>query len=59
VANTFYRPGLPAYTQVSTAIQKAMESVTTGQASVDKAAATFDSDVKAAVGADHTVQGSQ
>jgi multiple sugar transport system substrate-binding protein len=59
VADTFYRPGLPAYTQVSTAIQKAMESVTTGQASVDKAAATFDSDVKTAVGADKTVQGAQ
>lgn len=59
VADTFYRPGLPAYTQVSTAIQKAMESVTTGQASVDKAAATFDSDVKTAVGADKTVQGAR
>lgn len=57
VPYTFYRPGLPAYTQVSTAIQKAMESVTTGQASVDKAAATFDSAVKTAVGAGKTVQG--
>jgi multiple sugar transport system substrate-binding protein len=57
VADTHYRPGLPAYNQVSTAIQKAMESVTTGQASVDKAAATYDSDVKAAVGGDKTVKG--
>ena len=56
LASTHYRPGLPAYTQVSTAIQKAMESVTTGQASVDKAAATYDSDVKTAVGGDNTVQ---
>jgi multiple sugar transport system substrate-binding protein len=57
VKYTHYRPGLPAYNQVSTAIQKAMESVTTGQASVGKAAATFDSDVKAAVGGDKTVEG--
>ncbi len=59
VADTYYRPGVPTYTQVSTAIQKAMESVTTGQASVDKAASTYDSDVKSAVGADQTVQGAQ
>ncbi|MEV7424233.1 MULTISPECIES: extracellular solute-binding protein [unclassified Streptomyces] len=58
VADTHYRPALPAYTQVSTAIQKAMESVTTGQASVDQAASTFDNDVKSAVGADNTVKGS-
>ncbi|MFJ3778334.1 extracellular solute-binding protein [Streptomyces sp. NPDC090075] len=57
VADTHYRPGLPAYNQVSTAIQKAMESVTTGQASVDKAAATYDNDVKSAVGDDKTVKG--
>ncbi|MFF0156692.1 extracellular solute-binding protein [Streptomyces sp. NPDC005263] len=57
VRYTHFRPGLPAYNQVSTAIQKAMESVTTGQASVDKAAAGFDSDVKAAVGDDKTVKG--
>ncbi|MCD7438399.1 extracellular solute-binding protein [Streptomyces lincolnensis] len=57
VADTHYRPGLPAYNQVSTAIQKAMESVTTGQASVDKAAETFDNDVKAAVGDDKTAEG--
>lgn len=59
VPDTYYRPGLPAYTQVSSAIQKAMEAVTTGQASVDKAAGTFDSDVKTAVGGDKTVQGAR
>jgi multiple sugar transport system substrate-binding protein len=59
VPDTFYRPGLPAYTQVSSAIQKAMEAVTTGQSSVDKAAGTFDSDVKTAVGDGKTVQGAQ
>nr|WP_241266662.1 extracellular solute-binding protein [Streptomyces scabichelini] len=57
VASTHYRPGLPTYNQVSTAIQKAMESVTTGQASVAEAAKTFDDDVKAAVGDDKTVKG--
>ncbi|MFD3504322.1 extracellular solute-binding protein [Streptomyces sp. NPDC058676] len=57
VADTHYRPGLPAYNQVSTAIQKAMESVTTGQSSVDKAAETFDNDVRSAVGDDKTVEG--
>ncbi|MEE4543129.1 extracellular solute-binding protein [Streptomyces sp. V4-01] len=59
VPDTFYRPGLPAYAQVSSAIQKAMEAVTTGQSSVDKAASQYDSDVKTAVGADKTVQGAQ
>ncbi|WP_416968814.1 extracellular solute-binding protein [Streptomyces sp. 4F14] len=59
VADTHYRPGLPEYNQVSTAIQKAMESVTTGQASVDKAASTYDNDVKSAVGGDHTVEGTK
>jgi multiple sugar transport system substrate-binding protein len=57
VADSHYRPGLPAYPQVSTAIQKAMESVTTNQSSVAKAATTYDSDVKTAVGAAHTVKG--
>ncbi len=57
VTDTHYRPGLPAYNQVSTAIQKAMESVTTGQSSVDEAAETFDNDVKSAVGDDKTVEG--
>jgi multiple sugar transport system substrate-binding protein len=57
VADTYYRPGLPAYTQVSAAIQKAMESVTTGQSSVDQAAHQYDNDVKSAVGAAKTVSG--
>ncbi|MET8469402.1 ABC transporter substrate-binding protein [Streptomyces sp. NPDC006422] len=48
VASTHYRPAYPAYPKVSTAIQEAMESVTTGDASVDKAAATYDEQVKAA-----------
>ncbi|WP_369225550.1 extracellular solute-binding protein [Streptomyces sp. R39] len=46
VASTHYRPAYPAYPKVSTAIQEAMESVTTGDASVDKAASTYDSTLK-------------
>jgi multiple sugar transport system substrate-binding protein len=49
LADTHYRPGLPKYNQVSTAIQRAMESVTTG-GSVDAAAHKYDQDVKSAVG---------
>ncbi|MGD6743227.1 ABC transporter substrate-binding protein [Streptomyces sp. BH106] len=48
VASTHYRPAYPAYPKVSTAIQEAMESVTTGDASVDKAASTYDEQVKTA-----------
>ncbi|WP_037568674.1 extracellular solute-binding protein [Phaeacidiphilus oryzae] len=57
VKHTYYRPALPVYTQVSTAIQDAMESVTTGQSSVAAAASTYDSAVKAAVGAGNTETG--
>ncbi|MGW2346964.1 ABC transporter substrate-binding protein [Streptomyces sp. NPDC001661] len=48
VASTHYRPAYPAYPKVSTAIQEAMESVTTGDASVDKAASTYDEQVRTA-----------
>jgi multiple sugar transport system substrate-binding protein len=48
VKYTYYRPALPVYPQVSTAIQEAMESVTTGQASVAKAASTYADEVKSA-----------
>lgn len=48
VATTHYRPAYPAYPKVSTAIQEAMESVTTGDASVDKAASTYDEQLKTA-----------
>jgi multiple sugar transport system substrate-binding protein len=46
VASTHYRPAYPAYPKVSTAIQEAMESVTTGDASVDKAASGYDDALK-------------
>ncbi|MEU6554710.1 extracellular solute-binding protein [Streptomyces sp. NPDC046915] len=46
VASTHYRPAYPAYPKVSTAIQEAMESVTTGDASVDKAASAYDDELK-------------
>ncbi|MFJ9039654.1 extracellular solute-binding protein [Streptomyces sp. NPDC102406] len=48
VATTHYRPAYPAYPKVSTAIQEAMESVTTGDSSVQEAAATYDEQVKTA-----------
>ncbi|MCQ4214487.1 extracellular solute-binding protein [Streptomyces longispororuber] len=48
VASTHYRPAYPAYPKVSTAIQEAMESVTTGDASVDKAASAYDEQLKTA-----------
>ncbi|MGV9273004.1 extracellular solute-binding protein [Streptomyces griseosporeus] len=46
VSVTHYRPAYPAYPKVSTAIQEAMEAVTTGDLSVDKAAAEYDSTLK-------------
>lgn len=48
VASTNYRPAYPAYPKVSTAIQEAMESVTTGDASVEEAAANYDEELKSA-----------
>ncbi|MFK4099004.1 extracellular solute-binding protein [Streptomyces sp. NPDC019531] len=46
VAATHYRPAYPAYPKVSTAIQEAMEGVTTGDASVDQAASGYDDTLK-------------
>ncbi|MEU6669906.1 extracellular solute-binding protein [Streptomyces sp. NPDC046727] len=43
VSSTHYRPAYPAYPKVSTAVQEAMESVTTGDASPQEAARTYDS----------------
>ncbi|MEU6063683.1 extracellular solute-binding protein [Streptomyces sp. NPDC047082] len=48
VASTHYRPAYPAYPKVSTAIQEAMEGVTTGDTSVDKAASRYDEELKQA-----------
>ncbi|MFJ7046995.1 extracellular solute-binding protein [Streptomyces sp. NPDC101112] len=48
VAHTHYRPAYPAYPKVSTAIQEAMESVTTGDASVAEAAKNYDEELAAA-----------
>ncbi|MFD0414398.1 extracellular solute-binding protein [Streptomyces sp. NPDC127108] len=48
VASTHYRPAFPAYPKVSTAMQEAMEQVTTGDGSVDKAASGYDDEVKSA-----------
>jgi len=46
VASTHYRPAYPAYPKVSTAIQEAMEGVTTGDLSVADAASGYDDTLK-------------
>lgn len=48
VPSTHYRPAYPAYPKVSTAIQEAMEGVTTGDVSVEEAAKQYDEDLKTA-----------
>ncbi|MBZ9637938.1 extracellular solute-binding protein [Streptomyces sp. PSKA30] len=48
VATTHYRPAYPAYPKVSTAIQEAMEGVTTGDVSVEDAAKAYDEELKSA-----------
>ncbi|QKW09262.1 extracellular solute-binding protein [Streptomyces sp. NA04227] len=46
VEHTHYRPALPVYPQVSTAVGEAMEAVTTGDASPKEAAKEYDSRLK-------------
>ncbi len=48
VASTHYRPAYPAYPKVSTAIQEAMEGVTTGDVSVEEAAKNYDEELRRA-----------
>ncbi|MGI5194747.1 extracellular solute-binding protein [Streptomyces sp. CA-288835] len=48
VSVTHYRPAYPAYPKVSTAIQEAMEGVTTGDSSVEEAAKAYDEELKSA-----------
>jgi multiple sugar transport system substrate-binding protein len=48
VADTHYRPAYPAYPKVSTAIQEAMEGVTTGDRSVEEAMRDYDSALREA-----------
>ncbi len=48
VSITHYRPAYPAYPKVSTAIQEAMEGVTTGDSSVEEAASGYDEELKSA-----------
>ncbi|MFJ6390172.1 extracellular solute-binding protein [Streptomyces sp. NPDC091972] len=48
VASTHYRPAYPAYPKVSTAIQEAMEGVTTGDVPVEEAAKGYDDALKEA-----------
>ncbi|MEV0174829.1 extracellular solute-binding protein [Streptomyces sp. NPDC050803] len=48
VASTHYRPAFPAYPKVSTAVQEAMEGVTTGDVSVEDAAKNYDEELRTA-----------
>ncbi|MER5218913.1 extracellular solute-binding protein [Streptomyces flaveus] len=48
VSITHYRPAYPTYPKVSTAIQEAMEGVTTGDSSVEEAASGYDEELKSA-----------
>ncbi|MBF4607908.1 extracellular solute-binding protein [Curtobacterium sp. VKM Ac-1393] len=55
VENTNFRPATSDYSQVSNAIQVAMESVMTGQQTPKQAAAVYDKAVEQVVGKDNTV----
>jgi len=55
VEHTNFRPATSDYSQISNAIQVAMESVMTGQQSPKEAAAAYDDAVVGVVGKEHTV----
>lgn len=55
VEHTNFRPATSDYSQVSNAIQVAMESVMTGQQTPKQAAAAYDTAVEQVVGKDNTV----
>ncbi|SDQ07525.1 multiple sugar transport system substrate-binding protein [Curtobacterium sp. UNCCL20] len=57
VEHTNFRPATSDYSQVSNAIQVAMESVMTGQQTPKQAAAAYDSSVTGVVGKKNTVSG--
>ena len=53
--HTNFRPATSDYSQISNAIQVAMESVMTGQQSPKEAAAAYDDAVVGVVGKENTV----
>ncbi|SOC89040.1 carbohydrate ABC transporter substrate-binding protein, CUT1 family [Curtobacterium sp. 314Chir4.1] len=57
VEHTNFRPATSDYSQVSNAIQVAMESVMTGQQTPKQAAEAYDKSVIGVVGKDHTTSG--
>jgi multiple sugar transport system substrate-binding protein len=57
VEHTNFRPATSDYSQISNAVQVAMESVMTGQQSPKQAAAAYDDAVVQTVGKDNTVSG--
>ena len=56
VQYTHFRPSTTEYTKVSAEIQKAMESVITGQATVEEAAQAYDEAVISIVGEDNVIE---
>ena len=56
VKYTHFRPSTTEYTKVSAKIQEAMESVITGQSSVDEAAKAYDEAVTSIVGEDNVIE---
>lgn len=54
--SAYYRPTLPAYPEVSSAIQQAMESVMTMSQTPEQAAAAYDAEVRDIVGDENTVE---
>lgn len=56
VKYTHFRPSTTEYTKVSAKIQEAMESVITGQSSVDEAAKAYDEAVTSIVGEDNIIE---
>jgi multiple sugar transport system substrate-binding protein len=53
---THFRPGVDVYPSVSIEIQNAVESVITGQATAEEAAASYAKNVKSLVGADNCIE---
>lgn len=55
VGVTNFRPATPDYNQISAAVQSATEAIITGQATPEEAAAAYDQEVEAIVGADGVI----
>ncbi|MFT4307636.1 MAG: extracellular solute-binding protein [Microbacterium sp.] len=58
VQYTHFRPATPDYSQISSSLQQAAESVITGDATAEEAAATYDEDLTQIVGSANVEAGS-